>query len=194
MLSMHGTNPGKMGTPFEIKKELYWNNPRRNARIAEVAKRLLLRTKKSVRSVVNDPVLANLILEASKTGVTILVENPHHARQLAQSLPGWAIWTANEFQVKKPQKGCGILITEMSADETVISSGVLIRATGTKWPLPDIDWPWKGDVEEGVLIDFRDDYHPRARENALAREKSYQKDGKKVCYAEPYARKQQNSK
>ncbi len=176
MLDTRGTKPGTIADAFEVKEKLYWQNPRRNRRIAEVAKRLAMRTKKSIRSVVNgDTELVTLILEASSTGVAILVESPAHARELAELLPGWAVWTANDLEIKTPKKACGVITTELAADETVILAGVLIRATGTKYPLPDIDWPWKDEVPHGVLIDFRDTYHPVSSLNAQAR---------RVCYKE----------
>ena len=121
LLDTHGTKPGTITDAFEVKKKLYWQNPRRNRRIAEVAKRLALRTKRSIRSVVNgDTELVTLILEASSTGVAILVENPAHARELAELLPGWAVWTANDLEVKTPKQACGVITTELAADETVI--------------------------------------------------------------------------
>lgn len=139
-----------------------------------------------------DTELVTLILEASSTGVAILVESPAHARGLAELLPGWAVWTANDLEVKTPKKGCGVITTELAADETVISAGVLIRATGTKYPLPDIDWPWKDEVPHGVLIDFGDAYHPISSSNAQARRDRY-KEANMTVYTTPAPINSQNS-
>ena len=49
-----------------------------------------------------------------------------------------------------------------------VGAGVLIRATGTRWPLPEINWPSVRRVESAVLIDFADEFHPKAAQNAVA--------------------------
>jgi hypothetical protein len=163
-----------MQNPFEQKQQLYWRNTRRNRRIAEIAKRLARRTIKSVRSVVSNAELIEAIIKASKTGIAILVETPVHTRELAALLPGWAIWSGVQLDSPvQPKPGCGVIATELGAKETSISAGVMIRATGTPWPFPEIDWPWLGDVEEGVLIDFEDNFHPVAGRYAKTRILNY---------------------
>ena len=181
ILETHGTRPTvEKLNAFEEKKLLYWCNTRRNHRIAEVARCLMRRTKKAVRSVVGDEQLAAEIVCAAKTGVAILVESLVHARELALLLPGWVIWNSNELTAEKPKRKCGVITTERAAHETVVSAGVLIRATGTKWKLPEIDWPWMGDVEQGFLIDFADEYHPLAARNAKLRMTEYAENGRIV--------------
>jgi hypothetical protein len=98
-----------------------------------------------------------------------------HARELAALLPGWVIWTANGLDVPAPEEKCGIIVTERAAAEYGIGAGVLIRATGTRWPLPEINWPAVRRVESAVLIDFADEFHPKAVQNAAARTQSYQR-------------------
>jgi hypothetical protein len=179
LLGTHGTRPdGKFENALDAKKRLYWHNARRNRRVAEVAKRLMLGTKKAVRSLgIDAPELAGRVVTAKKTGVAVLVETLVHARELSELLPGWAVWKGGDLDVTKPEAGCGVITTEEGAAETVISAGVLIRATGTKWPLPEVDWPWVGDVGHGVLVDFRDEYHPKAAKDARNRVESYQEAG-----------------
>ena len=181
ILPSHGTKPeAKFANPFEAKNALYWQNRRRNRRIAEVARQLLLGTKRSIRSIgIDDEDVVRFLQQAAKTGVTILVETPVHARELAMKLPGWAILIAGELTVAKPKAGCGILSTELAALEMVIRAGIWIRATGTRWPLADINWPWVDDVAHGVLIDFRDEYHPVAKTNAASRVEDYRENG--IC-------------
>lgn len=181
MLDTHGTKPpGKFQDPLDAKRRLYWHNDRRNRRVAEVARRLVLRRTKTVLSLIGDAMLSQEILTATKTGVAVLVETPEHARELAKWLPGWAVWKGGDLEVAKPEPGCGVIVTEMAARETVISAGVLIRATGMKWPMPDIDWPWLDDVEHGVLVDFTDDYHPIAVGNSKERSDIYARAGMRV--------------
>ena len=184
ILPAHGTKPEtQFANPFEAKNALYWQNRRRNRRIAEVARQLLLKTKRSIRSIgIDDEEVVQFIQKAAKTGVTILVETPVHARELAMELPGWAISIAGELTVAKPKAGCGILTTELAAYETVIRAGILIRATGTRWPLADINWPWINDVAHGILIDFRDQYHPSAKTDAASRVEYYRENG--ICVYE----------
>ena len=182
ILETHGTRPTQERlNAFEEKKLLYWCNARRNQRVAEVARCLVRRTKRAVRSVVGDEQLVGEIVCAAKTGVAILVESLVHARELALFLPGWVVWNANELTAEKPRKGCGVIATEVTAHETVVSAGVLIRATGTQWKLPAIDWPWVGDVEHGFLIDFADEYHPLAARNAKLRMTEYAENGRMVA-------------
>lgn len=186
-LDTHGTRPtakknaekakAEKMNAYEEKKQLYWHNTRRNKRIAEVAKCLVQAKKKAVRSIVNDTDLVKEIVCAAKTGVAILVETPVHARELAKLLPGWVTWTTSQDECPKRKSGFGVISTELAARETVISAGILIRAAGTKFPLPNIDWPWVGDVEEGVLIDFSDKYHSTAAKYAKLRMTAYEESG-----------------
>jgi hypothetical protein len=181
MLPTHGTRPGEMADALEQKQQLYWSNPRRDRRIAEVAKALARARKRSVKSIFGgDAERLEEVVCAAKTGVAVLAEVPAHARELGRLLPGWTVWTANDPTVAKPETGCGVIATELAAKETVIGAGVLIRATGTRWPLPEIDWPWPEDAESGVLIDFLDEFHPLAKRNAAARVEGYEQAGMTV--------------
>jgi hypothetical protein len=143
MLPTRATRPDEMADAFEQKKKLFWHNARRNRRIADVAKKLVSAKRKTVRALIGDDgPLVEKIVSAAKTGVAILVETPVHARELAKLLLGWAVWTANELEVTNPEPGCGVITTERAAQETVVRAEVLIRATGTRWMLPEIDWPY----------------------------------------------------
>ena len=175
MLESPGSDPGRMADALDVKLKLYWHNPKRNRRIAEVARCLAVRTKKSVQSVIATTEVCELVRKAAKTGVVILVESPVHARVLGALLPGWTVHIDCTFDVgnrEKPAKGHGgRIVTELFAKENVLDEGILIRATGTKWPL-ELDWPWRG-AEPGVIIDFSDDYNPQAARNAAARADHY---------------------
>ncbi|QJW94607.1 hypothetical protein [Frigoriglobus tundricola] len=182
VLPAHGTRPdGVMPDALQEKKKLYWHNGRRNRRVAEVARCLVKAKKKSVRSIFNgDEPLVKEVVAAAKSGVAVVVETPVHAREFADLLPGWVIWTANGLDVAEPEPGCGIITTETAATQYGIGAGVLIRATGTRWALPEINWPSVRRVESAVLIDFADEFHPQAAKNAAARTQSYQKAGMTV--------------
>lgn len=185
VLTTHGSRPtGRFEGALDAKRRLYVHNARRNRRVAEVANRLRLGTKKAVRSLgIDGPGLVELVLTAARLGVAVLVETPEHARELAALLPGWAVWTGGVTDVTKPEPGCGVVVTEQGADEFVVNAGVLVRATGTRHPLPEVDWPWVGDVDHGVLVDFADQYHPAAHKNAVARVESYLGGGMTVWEA-----------
>ena len=177
MLSTHGTRPtGQFAEPLNEKRQLYWANARRNRRIATVAEWLVKGTKKSVRSVLTAASVetVNAVTAAAKVGVAVLTETPEHAHTLAELLPGWVVWAAGDESVCKPQPGCGVVLTELAATETVLHVGVLVRATGTMWPLPKVLWPNTQDTHSGVLIDFTDHYHPRAALYAERRRRQYQ--------------------
>jgi hypothetical protein len=178
ILATRGTKPENMADPFEQKRELYWNNKRRNQRIREIARQLVSGTLKSIRSVLPNNELAQEALAACKKGVAILVETPVHARELAKRLSGWVIWMGESLEYPpRPNPGCGIIITERGAKAFIIQAGVLIRATGTPWPLPNIDWPWPGEVAQGILVDLGDDFHPVARRYAISRQNHYEQAG-----------------
>lgn len=147
VLDAHGTRPpGRFADALVAKRKLVWNNARRNRRVAAVARRLATGTRKAVRSVVGDRELVDAIVPAARTGVAVLVETPAHARELAALLPGWVVWAAYDERVIHPKAGSGVIVTELAAAETVIRAGVLVRATGTRHPLPEIDWPRRGAV------------------------------------------------
>jgi hypothetical protein len=176
MLSTHGTRPaGEFADPLDEKRRLYWANPRRNRRIAAVAERLVTGTRKGVRSLLTTPSLetVNAVTAAARVGVAVLTETPEHAHALSELLPGWVVWAAGDETVEPPQAGCGVIVTELAAAETVLHVGVVVRATGTKWPLPPLLWPNGCDVEAGVLIDYSDEYHPRAAKDAGRRLRGY---------------------
>lgn len=186
VLPARGTRPEGMTDAFEQKVQLYWHNARRNRRIAAVAKGLVRAKKKAVRALLggSDEELVERVTRAAKTGVAILVESLGHARELAALLSGWAVWSVNELEAAKPEPGCGVITTERAAQETVLRAEVLIRATGTRWPLPEVDWPYPEFAKSGVLIDFADDFHPLAKKNAAARIEGYEKAGMTVHASE----------
>jgi hypothetical protein len=183
VLAAHGTRAAQTFTdPLDEKQELYWSNARRNRRIATVATRLMTRSKKSVRSVLTaaSTEAVDAVTAAATAGVAVLTETPDHAQALAELLPGWAVWAAGDGCVVRPEPGYGIIVTELAAEETVLHAGVLVRATGTKWELPKMLWPNSQDVSSGVLIDFTDNYHPRAAVYAERRRQHYHAEGMSV--------------
>ncbi len=183
VLTTHGTRPtAPFADPLDEKRKLYWHNGRRNRRIATVAGRLMATTRKGVRSLLTTASVeaVDAVTAAAKAGVAVLTETPEHAHALAELLPGWAVWAAGDESVVTPKAGCGVIITELGAAETFLHVGVVVRATGTKWPLPKLLWPNIQDVPSGVLIDFSDNYHPRAAKHAERRRQHYQAAGMPV--------------
>jgi hypothetical protein len=72
----------------------------------------------------------------------------------------------------------------MAAGNAVMAAGVIVRATGTRWPLSVPDWPLtESGLAEAVLVDFDDRYHPTAARNAKSREQSYDEAGMTVWTA-----------
>jgi hypothetical protein len=183
VLTTHGTRPeGQFADPLDEKRRLYWQNRRRNRRIATVAERLMKGTRKSMQSLLttSNSETVDAVTIAAKAGVAVLTETPEHAHVLAELLPGWAVWAAGDDSVVPPKAGCGIILTELAAAETVLHVGVVVRATGTQWPLPKLLWPNIQDVSSGVLIDFSDNYHPRAAKHADCRRQHYAAAGMPV--------------
>lgn len=190
LLSTYGSQPDGMADAHEVKRQLYWCNARRNRRLAELASRLATGSLKTIRSVIGAGPLLEPIVAASESGVTILVETPVHGRELAALLPGWAVHQKTDLIVPRPQVGCGLILTELAAAEMFIRAGILIRATGTRWPLPDLRWPLVECVDHGILIDLKDRYHPLAASNAQERIESYAQEGLTLAEIVPVARKE----
>ena len=71
MLRTHGSNTrSRFADSLETKRTLYWNNSRRNRRIAEVAKQFALSKRKAIHSVgIEDIELVSKLMNAAKAGV-----------------------------------------------------------------------------------------------------------------------------
>jgi len=177
ILAAHGSTPGKWADAFEEKRQLYVGNAKRNRRIAEIGKGLANGRRKSAIAVLGDERTADLVRDAAAGGIAILVETPAHARTLAESLTGWVVRTASQRGDSPPVRpiaGCGYIVTELGAAATDLEVRVVIRATGTRWPMPDIGWP-RPTAETGVLIDFSDEYHEVAARHARHRVEHYRR-------------------
>jgi hypothetical protein len=108
--------------------------------------------------------------------VALLVETTEHADILKELLPSWTVLTAGGEESEESKRS-GVIVTELAAAERTLSNGVLIRATGTPWPLPELRWPNSTDSRAGFLIDFTDNYHPLAARHADHRRQAYASSG-----------------
>ncbi len=176
ILNTPGTAVGSCSDAFELKRASIWFNAKRNARIAALAKAIASKKRKSLAALLDSKEVADELLTAAVPGVAILVETPVHARELAQLLPGWVLWAAWESDdfdsVFNRPAGCDAIVTELGGMETALHAGVLIRATGTPWPLPKINWPW-WQSKSGLLVDFADGFHPAVARHAQSRIRHY---------------------
>jgi hypothetical protein len=179
MLKTHGTRPScHFVDHLDQKRKLYWANGRRNRRIAALAKQLNLAKHKSTLAVLEgaDASLVKAVTMAAKSGVAVLAETPEHAHSLKALLPRWNLLTAGGEESEESKRS-GVIVTELAAAERTLSNGVLIRATGTPWPLPELRWPSSTDSNVGFLIDFTDNYHPLAARHADRRKQAYASSG-----------------
>lgn len=174
------------GTALSQKRERYWLHAARNDYIAHVAKSVAARHPDELCRLG----LADFIDNATGdrlTRVAVIVECPQHGREIATRLPGWPLLSAMRIPAEDRDQGCepalNVIATTTIARERGIRADVVIRATGTEWPLriknfqPKLD---KQNVDGVVLIDFQDDFHPGAIRDAERRQADYLRRGYQI--------------
>jgi hypothetical protein len=158
-------------TEQERKHAWYWTNSVRNRAIAAVARGLQQGAPKLLRRVglkAGD--------EAARR-VAVLVECPVHGRELVKFLPEWALLT---IQMGGHGPTGGVIVTEAYAAQHPFEADVLLRATGTGWPLRVLDFPpaqITEDLSEVLLVDFRDGFSTETARLATQRLQEYRRAG-----------------
>jgi hypothetical protein len=171
-------------TSLERKRMAVWQNSRRNAAIAKIA-----RAKADGR--VADLWPYGLLLEQdalearARAGgrVAILVESPEHGRALALLLPNWSLlervpprppsFAAADDEPELPQRSIVTLARAAQLDDLDVD--VLIRADGNPWPIALRGFPPQAGPEARrvFLIDFADAADEVAREHSCRRLAAY---------------------
>jgi hypothetical protein len=176
------------GTPLERKRKLYWHNPTRNEHIAALAEAVRWRRRQALEEYGLSARDVRQIADGWSAGVVVLVESPEHARQLRSLLPDWRVWDLVPSAAAPVcwQRGvCGpSIMTSAYAARCGVRTDVLIRATGTRWPLHVKGFPRR--IEEGLcsgalLIDLDDSYHPLAQADTRHRLQEYERLGMAVA-------------
>jgi hypothetical protein len=171
-------------TPLERKRRAVWQNSRRNAAIAKIARAM---ADGQVEDVWPYGLLLNPgALEArARAGgrVAILVESPEHGRALARLLHNWSLLErvpprpltlagADDDPELPPRS---IVTLARAAQLNELDVEVLIRADGNPWPLALRGFPPQAGPEARrvFVIDFADAADELAREYSRRRQAAY---------------------
>jgi hypothetical protein len=161
-------------TALERKRRLYWHNRARNRFIAGVAEAVYRGRRPALKKVgFGDEDLRRLSGPRGNGAVVVLVEGPEHAWRLRDLIPEY---------VDGP-----FVRTTAEADRVGIRADVLIRATGTGWPLHVRGFPHRaesGRRDLALLVDLVDTFHPLAQADTCKRIQAYERQGLTVGAAE----------
>jgi hypothetical protein len=171
-------------TPLERKRGLYWRNARRNQYIASVAQ-TAARTdcQGLLRLGLRYEDMGGLFSQHTSRGypvrVAVLVESLEHGRQLMPLLPGWPLLGVGGAPDVESGGECQLpaIVTVVYASTRRIDTEVVIRATGTEWPMRMTRFrrrtKGKLALDEVLVIDFVDGYHAQASRDARRRLQHY---------------------
>jgi hypothetical protein len=131
-----------------------------------------------------------VLTRLSAPKVMVLVEVPEHARVLHRLLPEATVYDlapAADSTVSKRRTSSRVrIVTTAYAATYKLSTDVLIRGTGSEWPLHMKGFPRlraKDQPAVGVVIDFGDEFDPRAAHDAQRRQDDYIRRGWAVAIA-----------
>ncbi|MFO0802637.1 MAG: hypothetical protein U0791_05885 [Gemmataceae bacterium] len=180
------------GTALSQKRERYWLHAARNDYIAHVAKSVAARHPDELcRLGLTD--LIDVVSSDRLPRVAVIVECPQHGREIATRLPGWPLRTAMRVPAEDRDQDCesalNVIATTTIACEHGIRADVIIRATGTEWPLRIKQFPPKLDkhmIAGVALIDFQDNFHPVASRDSERRKADYLRRGYRIVEAAPH--------
>lgn len=176
-------------TALAFKRWAYWRNDRRNDFIAGVARAFMQQKHEKLRKYGvpfegHEPVLRYL----PSTLVVILVANTEQAQELRKRLPDWEVQSDVPGSSKRNDRPegaeyCGTIITEARAVKSGLDADVLIRAGGSCGRLCRKGLPPRLEAKERrdvLIIDFLDDFDPRAAMDAKRRAREYESLGWKM--------------
>jgi hypothetical protein len=175
----------------DLKRQGIWHNAVRNRKIVKFA--LAFHEGRSEELVRNLPKIKTALDNAPIRGILVLVENLEHARELAQLLPGWALWTGENVHEEglrpvqtnplgTPPNPFGparaIVTAERLRDVLLNEVDVLIRADGGVGVPPfgagSLVEPDFENPRPLLLVDFNDKNLPVLRKWSKARKHAYE--------------------
>lgn len=168
-------------TALAFKRKAYWHNDRRNDYVAAVARVFAspdpdkLR-RYGVRFQDGKPVLRN----APDSVTMVVVAFTEQGRELAKRLPGWKLFDAvpgGSHQDADTTALTKWIVTETRAAKHKIDVDVLIRAgasTGTACLEGLQQQANNGDQQDVLLVDFNDQFDPRAIQDSERRRREYE--------------------
>jgi hypothetical protein len=164
---------------LERKRTEYWRNAPRNGLIASVARGVLSANWRRLRA----HGLPEAVVREAGHGdrrVAMLVESPEHGRELKRLLPDWTLCDATTHASCDVHDGGPRIVTLVYAAKHGVSADVVIRATGTPFPLTVKNFPGardEGDDRAVLLVDFFDVGSVRRENESRARFHDYTERG-----------------
>lgn len=174
-------------TALRRKRSLIWHNSIRNGCIAELATALVARDTTFLHRIgCRDEDLRPLDYAAPR--VVVVVESPEHGRRLWSLLPGWKVLDlmpreTGESQANKPRNTDPVIVTQVFAGTKPIRADIVIRATGTEFPVRVKGFPRRMNymgANEALLIDFLDHADTGMELETRRRVAEYQRRGMMV--------------
>jgi hypothetical protein len=177
-------------TALQHKKVAYWHNFPRNRLIAAIAKAAAANDRQVLQQAGFRPEDL-LALRDPPGAVVVLVESPAHGRRIQGLLAGWSLVSmapvTGKETVNVPMPA---VVTAANAATHGVPADVIIRATGTEWPLRIKNFPGRqgrNAPAEVLVVDFADEFDLRAVQDAERRVAEYRRCGMNVVTAVPAA-------
>lgn len=176
-------------TALERKRTLYWHNEARNERVAAVARVVVKADPLMLKAVGLRNQDVRMLRNMDTSRVVVLVETPEHGRRLLPLLPpGWRMLDAEAVEDKHTTFQGPAVVTAVYASRRRIRANVVIRATGTEWPVRLKGFPPRQGTAGGgdvLLIDFDDRFDAHAAEDSRCRVAEYRRCGRTVTVRRP---------
>ena len=160
-----------------------WHHKERNKLVAAVAEAAVSSDTASLRRLgLRNEHLAAL-RHSKDPAVNVLVESPEHGRELLSLLPEWPLLADGSAAINPASHGDTpdtvgpAIVTTAYAAQHVLDPDVVIRATGTPWPLRLRDFPPSHDDQHTkiLIVDFTDGQDPGAAAAAQRRIQGYRR-------------------
>jgi hypothetical protein len=172
---------------LDRKREYLWRNAQRNNSIAAAARAIIENDRRTLARLGLDDAVQWLCgnesglvrVSAKPLTVAIVVENLEHARELELLLPGWPLWSENNFADPVPLiNGNAILTLPLAARITLLFDLVIYAAgSGEAW-FDELGLGCIGITSERMLlVDVADDFDRQAAWEAEARRADYRRRG-----------------
>jgi hypothetical protein len=179
---------GEPETQLERKRIFFWHNAQRNRLIAAAARAFSESDRRAIAGLGLDEAARWLageelgqvpILSSRAPTVAIVVENPEHARELAQLLPGWSLASqTGSMELDTAVTDNTIVTLTLAAKSTLVTDVVIYAAgCGEEW-FDKLGLACAGITgERMLLVDMADDCDERATRDIQARQADYDRRG-----------------
>lgn len=190
MLPTPSCEVAKCDSPLEQKRALYWRNRRRNAFIARVARAVADQDKAALKRLGVPAGELRRLMNAGEEKIAVLVETREHGRHLRTYLSDWPlcdkVMPPPTEPMKKEQANNArrCVVTAVYAASESVPASLVIRATGTEWPLRMKQFPprcLQSECQDIIVIDFEDSFARRALQDSRRRIQDYRRRDMSVC-------------